>query len=126
MSTEEGSNGSPKGGKGIGISEAKKNLRGSFRGTKKGPSPLRGSPRTAKAGGYRHGSPGGSFIGRPGSPRTKLSSKGGSPKNANMNARTMKKGMPSATKIEESLRKMESDAQEGKLKEGYKNMSFKK
>ena len=126
MSTGEDS-GSPSTGKAMGIAEAKKNLRGSFAGSRKGPSPLRGSPRTAKAGAYRHGSPagpGGSFVGRPGSPRAKNMKQGGSP-TANY-SKTMRKEMPSAAKIEESLRKMEQDAKDGKLKEGYKNMSFKK
>ena len=103
----------------LGIAEAKKNLRGSFGGGYKGgkTSPMRGSPRTTKAGDKRHGS---SFVKRPGSPKTKTMRAGGSPKNR------MMRGMPSATKIEESLRKMEEDAKTGNLKEGFKNLSYRK
>lgn len=114
----------------IGIAEAKKGLRGSFGGSfigsKKPGSPMRGSPKGSKAGGLRPGSPG-SFG------KSKL---GGSPRAGNnSNLRTpgnrkggtfVKRQMPSAAKIEESLRKMEEDAKEGKLKEGYNNLAFKK
>lgn len=114
----------------MGIADAKKSLRaglgGSFVGARKTNSPLRGSPKTTKAGYGRHGSPGSSFA--------KKAKAGGSPRAAGMAPSPQNKhgqsfkvrGMPSAAKIEESLRKMEQDAKDGKLKEGYSNLSYKK
>ncbi|CAI2384259.1 unnamed protein product [Moneuplotes crassus] len=119
---DEGTSTSSKGA--MGIAEAKKNLRGglggSFVGSRKGGSP-RGSPKGGK---IPKGSPRGSFAGRHGSPRNKTMKAGGSPKNNTF--KHPPKGMPSVSKIEESLRKMERDAQKGKLKEGYETLSYKK
>ena len=90
----------------IGIAEAKKNLKGSFGGTmtnKDGRgSPKRGSPRAGKTD-NRPGSPG-TMVGkqRPGSPRTDQN-RPGSPGTAR--GSTFVKGLPSAAKLEESLRK---------------------
>ena len=107
MTTEDDSSAGD-GKKGVvGIAQAKKNLRGSFRGTLKGsPKGRHGSPKTMT---MKH---------RPGSPRTGFN-RPGSPKQG-------RPGMPSASKIEESLRKMEEDAKSGKLKEGYSTMTYKK
>ena len=111
--------------------DAKKNLRGgfggSFVGNKKQQSPMRGSPRTAKHGVQRHGSPTNTFA--------KKAKLGTSPRASGKVARSPKskmsasfriKDMPSASNIEESLRKMEEDAKDGKIKDGYNNMTYKK
>lgn len=112
----------------MGIAEAKKNLRGSFTGTMTGKdgrgSPKRGSPRAGKID-NRPGSPGTLGGKRPGSPRDGTN-RPGSPGTAGQRAATFVKGLPSAAKLEESLRKMEQDAKEGKLKEGYSKMTIKK
>lgn len=112
----------------MGIAEAKKNLRGSFAGTMTGKdgrgSPKRGSPRGTKVD-NRPGSPGTMVGKRPGSPRDVVQ-RPGSPGTATQRAATFVKGLPSAAKLEESLRKMEQDAKEGKLKEGYSKMTIKK
>lgn len=112
----------------MGIAEAKKNLRGSFAGTMTGKdgrgSPKRGSPRGTKVD-NRPGSPGTMVGKRPGSPRDVVQ-RPGSPGTAGQRAATFVKGLPSAAKLEESLRKMEQDAKEGKLKEGYSKMTIKK
>lgn len=125
MSTEDEMN-APSDRNGVmGIVEAKKNLRSSFGGSfaagKKGGSPLRGSPRNVKGG---RASPGGSFVKRHGSPRN-AAQKQVSPRH-HISKVQSRKEMPSASKIEESLRKMEQDAKTGKTSEGYSKISFRK
>jgi TfoX/Sxy family transcriptional regulator of competence genes len=103
----------------MGSSEVKKNLRSSFGVGKNGSSPLRGSPRNSKGG---RGSPGGSFVNRHGSPKTTKNK--GSPRHK---AGTHeKKEMPSSSKIEESIRKMDKDAKDGKLKDEQYKLAFRK
>ena len=110
----------------MGIAEVKKNLKNSFGGTmnKDGRgSPKRDATKVGKTD-NRPGSPG-TMVGkqRPGSPRTDTN-RPGSPGAAR--GATFVKGLPSASKLEESLRKMEQDAKEGKLKEGYSKLTVKK
>lgn len=120
----------------IGISEAKKGLRGNLKGSFKGSfvgsknkgSPGRGTPRSHKSLKNLH-SPGSSFrktkLG--GSPRAS-DMRHGSPRNLEQRkgGTFMKRPAPSAAQIEASLRKMEEDARDGKLKDGYDSMTWRR